>query len=77
MPLPTIDPLVVKRAAAALERYGPDFEYAHYAAVKRLPTVVGGIAGMSALVAAAQVPPLRRLILSRVPQGEGPSSTGY
>ncbi|MBY9075137.1 saccharopine dehydrogenase NADP-binding domain-containing protein [Nocardioides sp. WL0053] len=73
VPLPTIDPLVVKRSAAALERYGPDFEYAHYAAVKRLPTVVGGIAGMGALVAAAQVPPLRRLILSRVPQGEGPS----
>ncbi|HEY0774862.1 MAG TPA: saccharopine dehydrogenase NADP-binding domain-containing protein, partial [Nocardioidaceae bacterium] len=32
VPLPTIDPLVVKRSAAALDRYGPDFEYAHYAA---------------------------------------------
>ena len=73
VPLPTIDPLVVKRSAAALDRYGPDFEYAHYAAVKRLPVVVGGIAGVGALVAAAQVPPLRRFLLSRVPQGEGPS----
>jgi short subunit dehydrogenase-like uncharacterized protein len=73
VPLPTIDPLVVKRSAAALDHYGPDFEYAHYAAVKRLPVVVGGIAGVGALVAAAQVPPLRRFLLSRVPQGEGPS----
>lgn len=73
VPLPTIDPLVVKRSAAALERYGPDFEYAHYAAVKRLPMVVAGVAGTGALVAAAQVPPLRRFLLSRLPQGEGPS----
>ena len=73
VPLPTIDPLVVKRSAAALDRYGPDFEYAHYAAVKRLPVVVGSVVGVGALVAAAQVPPLRRFLLSRVPQGEGPS----
>jgi short subunit dehydrogenase-like uncharacterized protein len=72
VPLPTIDPLVVKRSAAALDRYGPDFEYAHYAAVKRLPVVVGGVVGVGALAAAAQVPPLRRMLLSRVPQGEGP-----
>ncbi len=74
VPLPTIDPLVVKRSAAALDSYGPDFEYAHYAAVKRLPVVVGGVAGVGVLAAAAQVPPLRRLLLSRLPQGEGPSA---
>ena len=74
VPLPTIDPLVVKRSAAALDRYGPDFEYAHYAAVKRLPVAVGGIAGVGGLALAAQVPPLRRLLLSRVPQGQGPSA---
>ena len=73
VPLPTIDPLVVKRSAAALERYGPDFEYSHYAAVKRLPVVVGGLAGVATMAAAAQVPPLRRLMLSRVKQGDGPS----
>jgi short subunit dehydrogenase-like uncharacterized protein len=74
VPLPTIDPLVVKRSAAALDRYGPDFEYAHYAAVKRLPVAVGGIAGVGGLALAAQVPPLRRMLLSRVPQGQGPSA---
>ena len=73
VPLPTIDPLVIRRSAAALEEYGPDFEYAHYAAVKRLPVMVGGIVGVGAVAAAAQVGPLRRQLLKRVPQGEGPS----
>ncbi len=73
VPLPTIDPQVVRRSAAQLERYGPDFEYSHYAAVKRLPSVVLGAAGVGALAIAAQVPPLRRLVLGRMPQGEGPS----
>jgi short subunit dehydrogenase-like uncharacterized protein len=74
IPLPTIDPLVVKRSAVALERYGPDFEYSHYAAVKRLPVVVGGVAGMGAVAMAAQVAPLRKLLLDRVKQGDGPSA---
>ncbi|MFZ5846539.1 MAG: saccharopine dehydrogenase family protein [Actinomycetota bacterium] len=73
VPLPTIDPLVVKRSAAALERYGPDFEYAHYAAVKHLPVVVGGVVGVGALAAAAQVPPVRDFLIKKVPQGQGPS----
>ncbi len=73
VPLPTVDPLVVKRSAAALDRYGPDFEYAHYAAVKRLPVVAGGIAGVGTLAVAAQVPPLRKLMMRMVPQGQGPS----
>jgi len=73
VPLPTIDPLVVRRSAAALDRYGPDFTYSHYAAVKRLPVVVGGLAFVGAVGLAAQVPPLRRALMSRVPQGEGPS----
>ena len=73
VPLPTIDPFVVRRSAAALERYGPDFTYGHYAAAKKLPSVVGGIGLVGGLAAAAQVPPLRRLLLSRLPQGQGPS----
>jgi len=72
VPLPTIDPFVVKRSAMALDRFGPDFTYAHYAAVKRLPMVVGGLAGVGLLAGAAQVGPLRRQILKRVPQGSGP-----
>jgi short subunit dehydrogenase-like uncharacterized protein len=73
VPLPTVDPQIIGRSARALPRYGPDFTYGHYAAVKRLPIAVGGVAGMAGLVAAAQVGPVRRALLSRVPQGEGPS----
>ncbi|MGH3370446.1 MAG: saccharopine dehydrogenase family protein, partial [Nocardioidaceae bacterium] len=72
LPLPTIDALVVKRSARALERYGPDFEYSHYAAVKTLPYAAGGVVGVATLAAAAQVRPLRNLLLKRVPQGKGP-----
>ena len=31
LPLPTIDPFVVARSGAALDCYGPDFSYSHYA----------------------------------------------
>lgn len=73
LPLPTIDPQVVQRSARALERYGPDFRYRHYAAVKTLPFAVGGAAAVGGLVAAAQLPPARRWLSSRLKPGEGPS----
>src|SRR4051812_42197566 len=60
LPLPTIDPQIVRRSATALERYGPDFRYRQYAAVRRLPVAVGGVAAVGALLAAAQLPPARR-----------------
>ncbi len=73
VPLPTIDPQIVARSAAALPSYGPDFQYTHYAAVRRLPVVAGGIAGVGGLVLAAQVPPLRNALLKRLQPGDGPS----
>ncbi|WP_308416808.1 saccharopine dehydrogenase NADP-binding domain-containing protein [Streptomyces sp. AJS327] len=74
VPLPTIDPRVVGRSAAALERYGPDFRYRHYAAVRHLPTVVGGVAGLGTLALLAQHPSTRRLLMSRLAPGEGPDA---
>ncbi|MGW7726800.1 saccharopine dehydrogenase family protein [Streptomyces canus] len=74
LPLPTIDAQIVRRSAKALERYGPDFRYRHYAAVRRLPMAVGGVAAVSALFAAAQVPPARRWLSGRVKPGDGPSA---
>jgi short subunit dehydrogenase-like uncharacterized protein len=73
LPMPTIDPQVVLRSARALERYGPDFSYGHYFVVRRLPVAAGIAGGALALVAAAQIPPARKLILDRLPSGEGPS----
>ncbi|MGI5471953.1 saccharopine dehydrogenase family protein [Streptomyces sp. CA-132043] len=72
VPLPTLDPQVIGRSAAALERYGPDFRYRHYAGVRRLPTVVGGVLGAGAAYGAAQVPPARRWLSARLAPGDGP-----
>jgi saccharopine dehydrogenase (NAD+, L-glutamate forming) len=73
VPLPTIDPQVVKRSACALERYGPDFSYGHYAAVKRLPVALGAVGGVGAIFALSQLPPTRSWLLGRMKSGEGPS----
>lgn len=72
LPLPTIDPLVVARSGAALASYGPDFRYSHYAGTKTLRYAAGGAVGAAAMFLTAQVPPLRRLALDRVKQGDGP-----
>ncbi|MEU5365390.1 saccharopine dehydrogenase NADP-binding domain-containing protein [Streptomyces sp. NPDC005925] len=72
LPLPTIDPQIVRRSAKALDRYGPDFRYRHYAAVRRLPVALGGVAAVGGLVAAAHLPPVRRWLSGRLRPGEGP-----
>ena len=73
VPLPTIDPQIVAHSAALLSSYGPDFRYSHYAAVRRLPMVAGGIAGVGLLVVAAQIPPARNALLNRIKAGDGPT----
>jgi len=72
LPLPTVDPQVVARSGAALASYGPKFRYTHFAGVKTLRMALGGVAGMTGLFAAAQIPPLRNRIKARLPQGTGP-----
>ncbi|MEU2309682.1 saccharopine dehydrogenase family protein [Streptomyces misionensis] len=74
LPLPTVDPRIVRRSARALERYGPDFRYRHFAAVRRLPVALGGVAAVGALAAASQLPPVRRWLSARLRPGEGPSA---
>ncbi|MFY1595636.1 saccharopine dehydrogenase family protein [Micromonospora sp. WMMD737] len=73
VPLPTIDPQVVRRSAAARPEYGPDFRYRHFAAVKRLPTVLAGGFGLGGLVALVKLPPTRRWLLGRLASGQGPT----
>jgi short subunit dehydrogenase-like uncharacterized protein len=73
LPMPTIDPQVVLRSAAALERYGPDFRYGHYLAIKRLPMALGLVGGLGTMVALAQLPPTRNLLLKLKDPGDGPT----
>lgn len=72
LPLPTVDGQIVARSARALERYGPDFRYRHYAAVRTLPMASGGAAAVGALFGLAQLPPARRWLSERIKPGEGP-----
>ncbi len=74
VPLPTIDPQVVRRSAAARPEYGPDFRYRHFAAVKRLPTVLVAGAALGALMGLVKLPPTRRWLLGRLASGQGPSA---
>ncbi|WP_395365518.1 saccharopine dehydrogenase family protein [Streptomyces sp. YH02] len=74
LPLPTLDPQVVARSAAALDRYGPDFRYRHYASVKTLPMALGGAVAVGASAAAAQLPPVRAWLMKRYQAGQGPSA---
>ncbi|KAA0021368.1 saccharopine dehydrogenase family protein [Antrihabitans cavernicola] len=75
LPLPTVDPQIVERSARARADYGPDFTYAHYAGLRNPVLLAGATVGLAGFVAATQVPPLRRLIGARIPQGDGPSES--
>jgi saccharopine dehydrogenase (NAD+, L-glutamate forming) len=57
-----------------LPGYGPDFTYHHYAGIRHLPVVLGAAAGLAGLIAVAQIPPARRLLLSRIRTDDGPSA---
>ncbi|MHC5705084.1 saccharopine dehydrogenase family protein [Streptomyces tirandamycinicus] len=74
LPLPTLDPRIVARSAAGLERYGPDFQYRHYASVRTLPVALGGPVALGALAALAQVGPARQWLMNRYQPGRGPSA---
>jgi short subunit dehydrogenase-like uncharacterized protein len=72
LPLPTIDPTIVARSGAALPAYGPRFTYSHYAGAKKPWNAAAVALGAGAIMATAQVPPLRNFLLGRIKQGEGP-----
>jgi short subunit dehydrogenase-like uncharacterized protein len=73
VPLPTIDGSIVRRSAAALDRYGPDFTYGHNMVARHLATVGAIAAGVGTGFALAQLPPTRKLLLKMKTPGEGPS----
>ncbi|GAB3464863.1 saccharopine dehydrogenase family protein [Actinophytocola sediminis] len=74
LPAPFVDPLVVLRSARALPHYGPDFSYGHNIAIRRLPFAAAVTGGVGALVLLAQLPPVRKLMLSRFSPGAGPDA---
>ncbi|MEV0685657.1 saccharopine dehydrogenase NADP-binding domain-containing protein [Nocardia sp. NPDC050378] len=75
LPLPTVDPQVVRRSAVARPDYGPAFTYSHYAGIKSPIVMAGSVIGVGAAAVAVQLPFLRRVIGERIPRGSGPSES--
>src|SRR5665811_1353510 len=73
LPFPTIDPQIVLRSARALDRYGPEFSYAHFAQFKHLSMVAATVVGAGVLLAGSQLAPTRKLLLKLRDPGAGPS----
>lgn len=73
-PMPTIDPQVVLRSAAALERYGPAFRYGHFVQVKTLASVAKLGMGVGAALVGSQIGFLRDKLLALKQPGDGPSA---
>lgn len=74
LPMPSIDPQIVLRSAAALDRYGPDFSYGHYFVAGGLASAAAVAGGTIGAVALAQIGPTRKMILDRLAPGQGPSA---
>ncbi|MFA5940958.1 MAG: saccharopine dehydrogenase NADP-binding domain-containing protein [Sinimarinibacterium sp.] len=75
LPMPSIDPQIVRRSAMALDRYGPDFRYGHFLQVKKLTTALQLVAGAGALLVGSQFKPTRERLLALRDPGDGPSAT--
>lgn len=74
VPFPSIDPQVVRRSAAADDRYGPAFKYGHYIQVKQLKNVAALVGGAGVAMLGAQFKPTRERLLKFKDPGQGPSA---
>jgi short subunit dehydrogenase-like uncharacterized protein len=73
LPMPVIDPWMVARSAGYRpEVYGDDFAYAQFLSLKSLPQVIGLVAMVGAVMAGAQIKPIKNLMLNYRKSGEGP-----
>lgn len=70
LPMPTIDPLVVKRSAELIG--GEPLRYRHYLTAKSMPQLAALLGGIGTVFALAQTP-ARRLLERMRPPGAGPS----
>lgn len=72
LPMPVIDPLIVKRSSRSHQAYGEGFGYGQYLRVSTLKKAAGIIAGVAGVFMGAQFKPSRQWLLSRLKPGEGP-----
>jgi short subunit dehydrogenase-like uncharacterized protein len=74
LPMPTIDPQIVRRSAAAIDRYGPDFRYGHFLQVKKLPSALALAGGAGAALVGSQFSLTRERLLALREPGQGPDA---
>ena len=72
-PLPTIDPLIVRRSSRLREDLGEELGYAHYYRAHNTVQGIGLGLFVGTVFALAQVGPLRSLLGRARPPGQGPS----
>jgi len=72
-PLPTIDPLVIKRSVALGDAFGASVRYRHWLQAKSGIQLAKIGAGVGVMVGAAQIAPVRRAMYRVRPSGAGPS----
>ena len=85
VPMPVLDPLVVRRSALTTTddqpRYGDDFGYGQYLQVGSAAQALLLTLGGAAVIALAQLGPTRQLLGKVKPRGEGPTdeeiATGF
>jgi short subunit dehydrogenase-like uncharacterized protein len=73
LPMPTVDPQIVADSARRIPAYGRSFTYTHLLDAESGLGMAGLVAGVGAVAGLAQIPPARRALSRRVPQGTGPS----
>ena len=71
--MPTLDPQIVADSARRLPAYGRSFTYSHLLDAESGLAMAGLVAGVGAVAGLAQIPPARKALSRRVPQGTGPS----
>ena len=74
VPMPVIDPLIVKRSSRALpEVYGKQFAYGQFLRLGSVGKVAALLGGVAAVYGLAQLEPTRNWLLAKHQSGSGPS----
>lgn len=73
LPMPVIDPFIVRRSSELSPAYGPGFRYRQQYQAGSLLGAGGMLLGVGALFAVAQLGPARRALERLLPSGAGPS----
>ena len=74
VPLPVIDPMIVRRSTfSRKDIYGENFSFGHFAGMKSSWIAGGFVAGVGILYGASRIDFIRKQLLKLIESGEGPS----